>query len=112
MSFDEFDQLKGIERLLKKMITRKEMDSFIPSTPLPESVLDTRPIKAKKPKKPGHKTLNRTTGPRSEESSEPRKPRRRIYNSNSASASAPKPKRKRPLRRRKKKVSGSIRRTT
>lgn len=49
---EEFEDLKGIERLLKKLIERKELEGFVAQTPLPESVLDTRPIKAKKPKKP------------------------------------------------------------
>ena len=49
---DEFDDLKGIERLLKKLIERKELEGFEPSIALPESILDTRPIKPKKPKKP------------------------------------------------------------
>lgn len=51
VSADEFDQLKDIERLLKQLITRKEMDDFKPTIPLPESILDIRPIKSKKLKK-------------------------------------------------------------
>ena len=49
---DEFDDLKGIERLLQKLITRKEMVGFEPTRALPESSLDTRPIKAKRSRKP------------------------------------------------------------
>ncbi len=49
---DEFDDLKGIERLLKKLIDRKELAGFEATHPLPESILDTRPIKAKRPRKP------------------------------------------------------------
>jgi ATP-dependent RNA helicase RhlE len=51
VSAEEFDQLKDIERLLKQLITRKEMEEFIPSIPLPDSSLDIRPFKAKRPKK-------------------------------------------------------------
>lgn len=49
---EEFDDLKGIERLLKKLIERKELTSFEPKLPLPASILDTRAIKPKKAKKP------------------------------------------------------------
>lgn len=52
VSADEFDQLKDIERLLKQLIIRKKLEGFTPTIPLPESILDTRPIKPKKPKKP------------------------------------------------------------
>tara|TARA_B100000029_G_scaffold149195_1_gene144455 strand:- start:153 stop:1418 length:1266 start_codon:yes stop_codon:yes gene_type:complete len=51
VSSDEFDQLKGIERLLKKLIPRKEIEEFRPTIPLPESILNTKPIRPKKPKK-------------------------------------------------------------
>ncbi|MBT3236359.1 MAG: DEAD/DEAH box helicase [Bdellovibrionales bacterium] len=51
VSADEFDQLKDIERLLKQLIARKEMENFMPTLPLPTSTLDTRPIRAKRPKK-------------------------------------------------------------
>lgn len=48
---EEFKNLLGIERLIKKVIPRKVVEGFEPATPLPESKLDTRPIKPKKPKK-------------------------------------------------------------
>jgi len=48
---DEFKDLSAIERLLKQLITRKFMEGFKPVTEVPESRLDTRPIKPKKPKK-------------------------------------------------------------
>lgn len=47
----EYKQLKDIERLLKYLITRKEIEAFSPANELPESKLDTRPSKPKKPKK-------------------------------------------------------------
>ncbi|KZY87210.1 RNA helicase [Oleiphilus sp. HI0072] len=49
---DEFKELKGIERLTKQVIQRRTVEGFEPVHSLPESQLDTRPIKAKKPKKP------------------------------------------------------------
>ncbi|MDH5259104.1 MAG: DEAD/DEAH box helicase, partial [Gammaproteobacteria bacterium] len=57
VSADEFPQLSDIERLIKKLLIRKLVDGFEPVHDLPESKLDTRPIKPKKPKKPktGHK---------------------------------------------------------
>ncbi len=49
---DEFKELTAIERLLKQVIRRKTIEGFEPVHALPESRLDTRPIKPKKPKKP------------------------------------------------------------
>jgi ATP-dependent RNA helicase RhlE len=52
VSADEFKQLSDIERLLKKLLTRKYVDDFIPVNDVPASRLDTRPHKSKKIKKP------------------------------------------------------------
>ena len=62
VSADEFKQLSDIERLLKQLLTRKVIDGFEPVHDLPESRLDTRPFKAKKPKKPrvGHRDGQRS----------------------------------------------------
>ncbi len=62
VSADEFKQLSDIERLLKQLLTRKIIDGFEPVHNLPESRLDTRPFKAKKPKKPhaGHRDGQRS----------------------------------------------------
>jgi ATP-dependent RNA helicase RhlE len=49
---DEFSLLADIERLTKQIIQRKTVAGFEPSSKLPESKLDTRPIKPNKPKKP------------------------------------------------------------
>lgn len=49
---DEFSLLADIERLIKQVIQRQTVKGFEPSSPLPESRLDARPIKANKPKKP------------------------------------------------------------
>lgn len=49
---DEFDELAAVERVIQQLITRKIINGFEPAHALPESHLDTRPIKPKKPKKP------------------------------------------------------------
>lgn len=49
---DEFKELAAIERLTRQIIARKIIEGFEPVHALPESRLDTRPIKPKKPKKP------------------------------------------------------------
>lgn len=49
---DEFDLLKDIERLTGELLTRKVVAGFEPVHALPESRLDTRPIKPSRPKKP------------------------------------------------------------
>lgn len=49
---DEIKELAAIERLIQQLITRKTMTGFKPINDVPESRLDTRPIKLKKPKKP------------------------------------------------------------
>ncbi len=48
----EADDLFGIERLIQQLLPRVELAGYKADNPLPESKLDTRPIKAKKPKKP------------------------------------------------------------
>jgi len=62
VSADEFKQLSDIERLIKNVLDRKLVDGFEPTHDVPESRLDTRPIRAKKPKKPkaGHKDGQRS----------------------------------------------------
>jgi ATP-dependent RNA helicase RhlE len=57
VSADEIDQLRSIERLIKKTIDREYIPGFEPDHEVPESRLDTRPQKPgqpKKPKKPGN----------------------------------------------------------
>ncbi|WP_111638162.1 DEAD/DEAH box helicase [Marinomonas shanghaiensis] len=49
---DELDQLRAIERLTQKLIERRYEDDFMPTHMLPDTTLDTRPIKPNKPKKP------------------------------------------------------------
>ena len=52
VSADEFKQLSDIERLIQKLLPREIIDDFDPEHVLPESRLDHRPIKTRKPKKP------------------------------------------------------------
>ena len=49
---DEFKQLKDIERLIGQVIPREIVEGFEPTEQLPESKLDTRGPKRKRPKKP------------------------------------------------------------
>jgi ATP-dependent RNA helicase RhlE len=49
---EEFKSLKDIERIIGQVIERKIIAGFEPTEGVPESKLDTRPIKPKKPKKP------------------------------------------------------------
>ncbi|WP_166422921.1 DEAD/DEAH box helicase [Paraglaciecola sp. 20A4] len=49
---DEFSLLADIERFTKQIINRKSIEGFEPVHGLPESRLDSRPMKPKKPKKP------------------------------------------------------------
>jgi ATP-dependent RNA helicase RhlE len=51
VSEDEVKLLFPIERLIKQLITRVEVAGFEPINKVPKSKLDTRPFKAKKPKK-------------------------------------------------------------
>ncbi len=48
----EASELFAIERLTQTLITRHQLEGFEPTNKVPESKLDTRPIKPKKPKKP------------------------------------------------------------
>lgn len=51
VSADEHEMLQMIERLLQELIPRRELEGFTPQVPLPESILNTKPFKKKKPKK-------------------------------------------------------------
>ncbi|MFT7108604.1 MAG: ATP-dependent RNA helicase RhlE [Psychrobacter glaciei] len=51
VSHDEFKELQGIERVIGRVLDREYIVGFEPQNSLPESVLNSRPTKAKKPKK-------------------------------------------------------------
>jgi len=59
---DEFTLLADIERLIKQIIARHELEGFSPANKLPESKLNTKPQKPKKPKKAkvGHRDGQRS----------------------------------------------------
>ena len=83
VSADEFKQLIGIERLIRKVIERKLIDGFEPSHDVPASKVDMRPIKPKKPKKPKARKFHQDKQNRSERT----KPSNRKSNSSSNSPS-------------------------
>lgn len=56
---EEFKQLKDIEKLIKQVLDRKTLPGFEPTENVPESHLDARSIKPKKPKKPRNRQRNR-----------------------------------------------------
>ncbi|PSW06634.1 DEAD/DEAH box helicase [Photobacterium lipolyticum] len=68
---DEFKDLAAIERLIKQVLPRELVDGFQPVNKLPESRLDTRPIKPNKPKKP---KVDHRDGQRSGENAKGHKP--------------------------------------
>lgn len=73
---DEFQELCGIERLIKQMITRKIIDGFKPIHELPESRLDGRPVRSKKSKKPKKPKVGHQDGQRSGENAKGHKTKR------------------------------------
>jgi len=62
---DEAKLLFTIERLIKQLITRKEVAGFEPVNKVPKSKLDTRAFKAKKPKKDKPEKVEHKDGQRS-----------------------------------------------
>ncbi|MDK9736931.1 DEAD/DEAH box helicase [Vibrio sp. D404a] len=71
---DEASELFGIERLIQQVLERRELEGFSPVNKLPESKLDTRPIKTKKPKKPKKPRTEHSDGQRSSENARGHKP--------------------------------------
>ena len=62
VSADEIKQLSDIERVIGELLERKIIEGFEPVNKLPETRLNTRPIKDKKPKKAhvGHRDGQRS----------------------------------------------------
>ncbi|NOH70933.1 DEAD/DEAH box helicase [Vibrio pectenicida] len=78
----EASELFAIERLIQQLLPRFELEGFKPVNALPESKLNTRPIKPKKPKKP---KVGHLDGQRSGENARGHKPagkNKRHYASN------------------------------
>ncbi len=67
VSEDEAKELFAIERLIQKVLPRHTLEGFEPEMKVPESRLDTRPIKAKKPKKTHAPRVEHKDGQRSGE---------------------------------------------
>jgi ATP-dependent RNA helicase RhlE len=76
VSADEFKQLSDIERLIKQTLIRKLIDDFEPTHDVPESQLNHRPTK---PKKPGRSHARQKTGERVTRNTSPQKPRNTKY---------------------------------
>ncbi len=68
---DEFKELSAIERLIGRVLEREYLVGYEPVNILPESRLDTRPIKDSRPKKP---KKNHEDGQRSGEAKRGHKP--------------------------------------
>ena len=87
---DEVHDLFSIERLIKQVLPRMELEGFPVVNKLPESKLDTRPMKPKKPKKP-KQTFQHNDGQRSGDNARGHKPvsknRRHAGNAKPATAS-------------------------
>jgi len=75
VSNDEMQQLKDIERLIKMLIPRKEIPGFEALHRVPETELDTRPIRASKPKRHKNPRTDHQDGQRSGENSRGHKPK-------------------------------------
>ncbi|MGR5556742.1 DEAD/DEAH box helicase [Vibrio fortis] len=89
---DEASELFGIERLIQQVLERRELEGFSPVNKLPESKLDTRPIKLKKPKKPKKPKVEHSDGQRSSDNARGHKPVGK--NKRHAPGTGPAPKRK------------------
>jgi ATP-dependent RNA helicase RhlE len=74
VSHDEFKELSAIERLIGRVLDREFIIGYEPVNNLPESRLDTRPIKPKKPKKPKAPRSEHQDGQRSGEAKRGHKP--------------------------------------
>ena len=73
VSADEFDQLAAIERLIKKMLTRTTVDGFEPIQNLPESSLNPRTPKGRRPSAPKQGQRNgQGAGEKKQQSQKPR----------------------------------------
>ena len=67
VSEDEASELFAIERLIQKILPRHVLEGFEPEMKVPESRLDSRPIKAKKTKKTNAPRVEHKDGQRSGE---------------------------------------------
>jgi ATP-dependent RNA helicase RhlE len=100
---DEVGELFGIERLIQQVLERRELEGFSPVNKLPESRLDTRPIKPKKPKK-AKQPREHVDGQRSGDNARGHKPAGKNKRHVPGTGSAPK---RKPTRARKPAENGS-----
>ncbi|NOH34439.1 DEAD/DEAH box helicase [Vibrio chagasii] len=100
---DEAGELFGIERLIQQVLERRELEGFSPVNKLPESRLDTRPIKPKKPKK-AKQPREHVDGQRSGDNARGHKPAGKNKRHVPGTGSAPK---RKPTRARKPAENGS-----
>ncbi|PLA74213.1 ATP-dependent RNA helicase [Hydrogenovibrio sp. SC-1] len=75
VSADEIKQLSDIENLIQKLLTRKRIEGFEPTTDLPETRLNHKPKKMAKPKKPKRKPMSAQTTDSSQETPQPKRSR-------------------------------------
>lgn len=80
VSIDELQQLKGIEKLTRKLLEREYVEGFDPEHDLPHTQLDSRASKPKRPKKP--KPQGQGQGQKSGQAPQPNTKRRRRKNPN------------------------------
>jgi ATP-dependent RNA helicase RhlE len=73
VSNDEMKQLKDIERLIKQVIERRPIEGFDPIHKVPVTEVDTRPVKAPRPKKPARS--DHQDGQRSSDNARGHKPK-------------------------------------
>jgi ATP-dependent RNA helicase RhlE len=89
VTHEDADDLFGIERLIQELIPRKIEPGFEPQNSVPESKLDTRPLKKKKPKKPkkpkqvdsqrvGGKNIEKQNNPKVNHSSKDKRPKLQV----------------------------------
>lgn len=91
---DEFKQLSDIERLTQKLLARKFIDGFEPVHDVPESGLDRRPMKPKKPKvehKDGQRSGENTAGRRNSQAKPGSTRRKSLANKNKQTSGKNKP---------------------
>ena len=101
---DELKQLKDIERLTQQLLTRRSIDGFEPENELPETTLDKRPPRRKKPKKP---KPDHRDGQRSGEIARGHKPSGKNKKHTGEKKSSSAPPSKRPRRRAKSKTANN-----
>ncbi|CAM2772268.1 ATP-dependent RNA helicase RhlE [Vibrio mytili] len=84
----EAPELFAIERLIQELLPRKELDGYAPTNVVPESKLDTRPIKPKKPKKSKKPQGSNDQVAEKNSANSANKPKRRFNDGNNSNKSS------------------------